>query len=273
MASVVVLKKFVNLHYNRGVAGARDFDRFNNSSRARFARRPQAFDVHCDLHSQTHKHNLRTPLKKRRFKYVGRFWRYSSFSTVSNSATASRFKKKQLLASFTSASLDRLPHNVLYGEELDLSLLFSTYWTQWFLLLLLATWPLTPCHWWLSYSHCVRLGKNNARLSCLGPTHLAWPAPAVGCVCGFVENLHPASLIRDPFLCSAVDTSLPLRCTTWNGNVFGPNREYIHTGNLDAQKIGSSLQDYSSLFVCFFFKFDKVCTNICLFTWFVRVVL
>lgn len=45
MASVVVLKKFVNLHYNRGVAGVRDIDRFNNSSQGRFAHRPAAFDV------------------------------------------------------------------------------------------------------------------------------------------------------------------------------------------------------------------------------------
>lgn len=63
VASVVVLKKFVNLHYNRGVAGVCDIDRFNNSSQVRFAHRPQAFDVFCDLHSQIHKYNLRTLLK------------------------------------------------------------------------------------------------------------------------------------------------------------------------------------------------------------------
>lgn len=58
MASVVVLKKFVNLHYNRGAAGVRDIDRFNNSSQGRFARRPLAFDVPCNLHSQIPKYNL-----------------------------------------------------------------------------------------------------------------------------------------------------------------------------------------------------------------------
>lgn len=63
MASVVVLKKFVNLHYNRGVAGALDIDRFNNSSQGRFARRPPAFDVPRNLHSQIHKYNLHPLLK------------------------------------------------------------------------------------------------------------------------------------------------------------------------------------------------------------------
>lgn len=63
MASVVVLKKFVNLHYNRGVAGVCDIDRFNNSSQGRFARRPPAFDVLCNLHSQIHKYNLHSLLK------------------------------------------------------------------------------------------------------------------------------------------------------------------------------------------------------------------
>ena len=63
MASVVVLKKFVNLHYNREVAGVCDIDRFNNSSQLRFARRPPAFDVLCDLHSQIHKYNLPALLK------------------------------------------------------------------------------------------------------------------------------------------------------------------------------------------------------------------
>lgn len=86
MASVVVLRKFVNLHYNRGVAGACDIDRFNNSSQARFARRPQAFDVLCDLHSQIHKHYLRALLKN----VDSNMSVDSSFSTVSNSATASR---------------------------------------------------------------------------------------------------------------------------------------------------------------------------------------
>lgn len=52
MASVVVLKKFVNLHYNRGVAGMCDIDRFNNSSQGRFAHRPPLFDVPSKLHSQ-----------------------------------------------------------------------------------------------------------------------------------------------------------------------------------------------------------------------------
>lgn len=63
MASVVVLKKFVNLHYNRGVAGVCDIDRFNNSSQGRFARRPPAFDVLCNLHLQIHKYNLHSLLK------------------------------------------------------------------------------------------------------------------------------------------------------------------------------------------------------------------
>lgn len=63
MASVVVLKKFVNLHYNRGVAGVCDIDRFNNSSQVRFARRPTRFDVRCDLHSQIRKYNLHSLLK------------------------------------------------------------------------------------------------------------------------------------------------------------------------------------------------------------------
>lgn len=63
MASVVVLKKLVNLHYNRGVAGMCDIDRFNNSSQGRFAHRPPAFDVLCNLHSQIHKYNLHSLFK------------------------------------------------------------------------------------------------------------------------------------------------------------------------------------------------------------------
>lgn len=63
MASVVVLENFVNLHYNRGVAGVCNVDRFNNSSQVRFARRPPAFDVVCNLHSQIHKYSLHSVLK------------------------------------------------------------------------------------------------------------------------------------------------------------------------------------------------------------------
>lgn len=60
MASVVVLKKFVNLHYNRGVAGVCDIDRFNNSSQGRFAHRPPVlmFSVSC-IHKFINLHSLR----------------------------------------------------------------------------------------------------------------------------------------------------------------------------------------------------------------------
>lgn len=61
VASVVVWKKFVSLHYNGEVAGMCDIDRFNNSSHGRFAYRPSAFDVF----SQIHKYHLLSLLKKR----------------------------------------------------------------------------------------------------------------------------------------------------------------------------------------------------------------
>lgn len=112
------------------------------------------------------------------------------------------------------------------------STLISTYWAQRFLLLVSATSPLTPgrqlavvftlceagweqCSFILAWSHTLGLAHTS-------------------CGVCFVGNLYPASLIDDPFLNSAVDTSRPLRCTTWNGDVCRSNLEYICTGNINS---------------------------------------
>lgn len=179
----------------------------------------------CNLHSQIHKYNLHSLLKNVDSNASDD---PPSFLTVSNSATADRF----LMLSFTGVALFFLKMFCLTAWLVLKEVGHGTSWARWFLLP-----PLTRCHRWPSHPPCVRLAKNNARLSCFGPAHLAWSTPAGGCVCGLVGKLRPTSLIHDPFLYSAVDTNPPLRCTTWNGDVSGSNREYICTKKIDTQGI------------------------------------
>lgn len=94
---------------------------------------------------------------------------------------------------------------------------FSTYWDRWILLSYRATRPLTPFHRRPHHPLCTPLAWNNARLFSTGPTHLAWPAPAGGRVCGLVGKLRPCVFNPWPLLllCIGYQLSAQMHNLKW----------------------------------------------------------
>lgn len=196
VASVVVLKKFVNLHYNRVAAGTRDIGRFNNSSQGRFARGLSVFDVLCDMHSQIHKHDLHSLLKTPNSE--------DSDGIPADSATSRRFFFFFHLLSAVSFivtffSIMCLTAWCFVGNFGPGSALLSTSWVQQFVLLLSATCPLTPWHCRLSGRLCVWGWLRTMRIYPASvphtwlSSHQLWGAFVVW------RGSFVPSLIHDPF--------------------------------------------------------------------------